>query len=44
MVAANTSLEWSTDWLAILAGVSLPYSPRGLEPWTAGLGFAIAPF
>ena len=44
MVAANASLEWSTDWLAILAGVSLPYSPRGLEPWTAGLGFAIAPF
>jgi hypothetical protein len=44
MVAANASLEWSTDWLAILAGVSLPYSPRGLEPWTAGLGFALAPF
>jgi hypothetical protein len=44
MVAGNASLEWSTDWLAILAGVSLPYSPRGLEPWTAGIGFAVAPF
>ena len=44
MVAGNLSLEWSTDWLAILAGVSLPFSQRGLEPWTAGLGFAIAPF
>ena len=44
MAALNGSLEWSVDWLAILAGVSLPYSQRGLEPWTAGLGFAVAPF
>ena len=44
LVAGNASLEWSTDWLAILAGVSLPYSQRGLEPWTAGIGFAVAPF
>jgi hypothetical protein len=44
MAAVNGSLEWSTDWLAILAGVSLPFSARGLEPWTAGVGFAVAPF
>ena len=44
MAALNGSLEWSTDWLAVLLGLSLPYSQRGLEPWTAGLGFAIAPF
>jgi hypothetical protein len=44
MAALNASLEWSNDWIAILAGASLPYSHSGLEPWTAGLGFAIAPF
>jgi hypothetical protein len=25
VMAANVSLEWSTDWIAILAGASLPY-------------------
>jgi hypothetical protein len=25
LVAANVGLEWSTDWIAILAGASLPY-------------------
>ncbi len=44
-VAANVSLEWSTDWLAILVGASLPYQYDGLKtdangrarsPW--GLG------
>ena len=25
VVAANASIEWSTDWLAILVGASLPY-------------------
>ena len=25
VVAANVSLEWSTDWIAVLAGASLPY-------------------
>jgi hypothetical protein len=25
VVAANVSIEWSTDWIAILAGASLPY-------------------
>jgi hypothetical protein len=44
MAAANASLEWSSDWVAILAGFSLPFSKDGREPWTAGLGFAVAPF
>ncbi len=25
VMSANASLEWSTDWIAVLAGVSLPY-------------------
>jgi hypothetical protein len=44
MAAFNTSLEWSTDWMALLAGVSLPYSTRGLQPWTAGVGLSLSPF
>jgi hypothetical protein len=44
MVSANASLEWSTDWLALLVGASLPYHTSGLQPWTAGLGLALSPF
>jgi hypothetical protein len=44
MAAGNASLEWSTDWVAFLAGVSVPVSSNGLEPWTAGLGVSFAPF
>jgi hypothetical protein len=44
MGAANASLEWATPWVAVLAGVSYPFSPKGREPWTAGLGVAVAPF
>jgi hypothetical protein len=44
MGAANASLEWSTDWLAVLAGGSLPFSREGLEPWTISVGMAVAPF
>jgi hypothetical protein len=53
-VAANASLEWSTDWVAVLIGGSLPYgytnsvqgSPPAwaLAPWVVGLGVAFAPF
>jgi hypothetical protein len=43
-VAANASLEWSNDWFAVLAGVSQPFWTGGRQPWTAGLGFALAPF
>jgi hypothetical protein len=34
VAAANASLEWSTDWIAILAGFSLPYQYVG--PTTGG--------
>jgi hypothetical protein len=44
MLSANASLEWSTDWVALLVGMSVPYHPSGLQPWTAGVGFAVAPF
>jgi hypothetical protein len=44
LAGANGSLEWSNDWLAVLAGVSLPFSTGGLQPWTVGLGVAFAPF
>jgi hypothetical protein len=44
MGAISGSLEWSSDWVALLVGVSLPFSSNGREPWTAGLGVAVAPF
>jgi hypothetical protein len=44
LAAVNASLEFSTDWVAFLAGFSLPFSTGGLQPWTAGLGFSFAPF
>ena len=30
-VAGNVSLEWSTDWLAVLVGASFPYQYDGLK-------------
>jgi hypothetical protein len=44
MLAANGSLEWANAWVAVLIGVSVPFSQQGMEPWTAGLGLAFAPF
>jgi hypothetical protein len=44
MLAGNASLEWANAWVAVLVGVSVPVSGQGLEPWTAGLGLAFAPF
>jgi hypothetical protein len=29
LLAGNVALEWSTDWIAILAGVSVPYAFTG---------------
>jgi hypothetical protein len=53
-VAASASLEWSTDWMAVLIGGSVPYgytnSIQGsrpvwaLAPWVMGLGVSFAPF
>jgi hypothetical protein len=46
IAAANVALEWSNDYLAVLAGGSLPYSLFDFEqePWIVGLGFSISPF
>jgi hypothetical protein len=53
-VAGNVSLEWATDWVAILLGASLPYDyvgrvgnvrgDDGLGAWVVALGVAVAPF
>ncbi len=43
-VAASPAIEWSTDWIALLVGASLPFSTAGLEPWTVGLGATISVF
>jgi hypothetical protein len=34
--AANFSLEWSTDWVAVLAGASVPYQYDGVFETTEG--------
>jgi hypothetical protein len=45
-VSFNGSVEWSTDWVAVLVGLSLPYDLRsfGSQPWTVSLGFTVSPF
>lgn len=45
-LAGNVSLEWSSDYVAILVGASFPYSVPGfeLEPWIAALGVTFSPF
>jgi hypothetical protein len=53
-LAANASLEWSTDWVAILLGASFPYDHgvrsesivtyNRLGAWTLALGAAFAVF
>jgi hypothetical protein len=52
--AANLSLEWATDWSAILLGASFPYDyvgsaqqfgrSGGFGAWVVALGVAVAPF
>jgi hypothetical protein len=46
-LAGTFELEWSTDWIAILGGVSLPIgwdSSSLFQPWTVGLGVTVSPF
>ena len=45
-INGNVSLEWSSDYVAILAGASLPYTVPGfsLDPWVVALGFTFSPF
>jgi hypothetical protein len=53
--AMNASIEWSTDWVAILVGGTFPYAVRGetwhasgknfgWQPWTVALGLSFSPF
>jgi hypothetical protein len=45
LVSANASLEWSTDWLALMMGLSIPYhTGSGVQPYTIGAGLALSPF
>ena len=44
-VAASASIEWSTDYFALLLGGSLPYDLKGnAEPWVVGMGLSVSPF
>jgi hypothetical protein len=44
-VAGNVSLEWATDYFALLLGASVPFDLKGqMQPWTAGLGLSLSPF
>jgi len=46
LLAPNASIEWSTDWIAVLLGVSLPFglyskaspNPNGIKPAQAATG------
>lgn len=46
LVAGNASLEWSTDYVAILLGTAIPFglSDFSLQPWTVALGVSVSPF
>jgi hypothetical protein len=45
LIAGNASIEWSTDWIAILAGVSFSFSTDAqLQPWLVALGVSVSPF
>lgn len=45
-VNGNVSLEWSSDYVAILVGASIPYTVPGfnLDPWVVALGMTFSPF
>ena len=36
-LAANVSLEWSTDWIAVLLGASIPYKYDGISTDASGV-------
>jgi hypothetical protein len=51
--AVNASLEWSNDYVALLAGASIPfalqdtwghYGKLALQPFILGLGLSVSPF
>jgi len=45
LISGNASIEWSTDWVAVLLGASFPFSTDAqLQPWLVGLGVSVSPF
>jgi hypothetical protein len=46
VLAGNASIEWSSDYVAVIGAVSLPYSFGDwvLQPWSVTLGVAVSPF
>lgn len=44
LASPSVSLEWSTDWLALLLAASSPLSLSGLESWMVGLGLQASLF
>jgi hypothetical protein len=44
-ISANASVEWATDYFAVLAGTSLPFDRAGnLQPWVVAVGLSLSPF
>jgi hypothetical protein len=47
-LSLTASIEWSTDWMALLLGVAAPYGTRrdgiGAEPWILSVGASFSPF
>jgi hypothetical protein len=46
LVSGQASLEWSNDYVAVLAGMVLPFSIGDfrLQPWVVALGVSVSPF
>jgi hypothetical protein len=47
LAAGNASIEWSTDWIAVLLGASVPFGiDAGFapQPWLVALGVSVSPF
>ena len=44
-IAPSASLEWATDYFALLLGGAQPFDTSGnREPWIVSLGLSVAPF
>jgi hypothetical protein len=45
-LAPSLSVEWSSDYVALLAGGSMPIGLTGfeIEPWIVGVGVTVSPF
>jgi hypothetical protein len=45
-VSFNGSVEWSNEWVAVLAGFSVPYELKSFhsQPWSFSLGVSVSPF